>query len=82
MGKAIDAILFIPLLLSGRNRKNVGNVAHGKLLPDLSEFIGMLLTFGTTLLAWVFFRAGVSGVDHDTRCVIKSIPSPPNLMDG
>ncbi len=53
----INAILFIPLLLSGRNRKNVGNVAHGKLLPDLSEFIGMLLTFGTTLLAWVFFRA-------------------------
>lgn len=53
----INALLFIPLLLSGRNRKNVGNVAQGQLFPSFSEAFGILITFGTTLLAWVFFRA-------------------------
>ncbi|MCB0765456.1 MAG: MBOAT family protein, partial [Flavobacteriales bacterium] len=53
----INALLFIPLLLSGRNRRNLGPVAEGRALPSLKELFAMAGTFMITLLAWTFFRA-------------------------
>jgi D-alanyl-lipoteichoic acid acyltransferase DltB (MBOAT superfamily) len=53
----IHALLFLPLLISGSNRSNVGIVAQGGMLPSLKEVAAMLLTFAMTTLAWVFFRA-------------------------
>lgn len=54
---ALNAIYFLPLLLTNNNRKNLETVAQGKLLPSLKEFSFMLLTFGLTVFAWIFFRA-------------------------
>ncbi|WP_067151958.1 MBOAT family O-acyltransferase, partial [Pseudotamlana agarivorans] len=54
---ALNALYFLPLLLLKRNRTNLGNVAHGKTLPNFKEFFSMLITFGLTVIAWVFFRA-------------------------
>ncbi|MGM0407678.1 MAG: MBOAT family O-acyltransferase [Bacteroidota bacterium] len=54
---ALNALYFLPLLLSKQNRKNLGTVAEGKLLPSVNETLGMLTTFGLTVLGWVFFRA-------------------------
>ena len=54
---ALNAIYFLPLLLTNNNRNNIGTVARGKLLPDLKEISFMLLTFGLTVFAWIFFRA-------------------------
>ncbi len=54
---AINAIYFIPLLLTGYNRKNVGTVAENRHLPSPKEIIQMAFTFALTCLAWVFFRA-------------------------
>lgn len=54
---AINAIYFIPLLLTGYNRKNTGTVAQNRLLPNLKEIAQISLTFLLTCLAWVFFRA-------------------------
>jgi len=54
---AINAIYFIPLLLTGYNRKNVGTVAENRHLPSPKEIIQMGLTFALTCIAWVFFRA-------------------------
>lgn len=54
---ALNAVYFLPLLLTKRNRKNFEIVAHGKLLPNLKELSFMLLTFGLTVFAWIFFRA-------------------------
>jgi len=54
---ALNAIYFLPLLLSDRNRNNLAIVAQGKYLPTIREALGILLTFGLTLIAWVFFRA-------------------------
>ena len=50
---AINALLFLPLLLRGKNRQHAptGTEAHLKDLPAI------LLTFACTTLAWVFFRA-------------------------
>ncbi len=54
---ALNAIYFLPLLLTNSNRHNLEIVAQGKLLPSVKEFLFMLLTFGLTVFAWIFFRA-------------------------
>ena len=54
---ALNAFYFLPLLLTNNNRKNLGVVAEGKLLPSIREFVAMLTTFMLTVLAWIFFRA-------------------------
>ena len=54
---ALNAIYFLPLLLTNNNRINIETVAQGKLLPSIKEFSFMLLTFGLTVIAWIFFRA-------------------------
>ena len=54
---ALNAIYFLPLLLTNNNRNNLETVAHGKLFPSLSELALMLWTFGLTVFAWIFFRA-------------------------
>lgn len=54
---ALNAIYFLPLLLTKNNRNNLETVAQGNLLPSLKEVSFMLLTFGLTVFAWIFFRA-------------------------
>ena len=58
---ALNAIYFLPLLLTNNNRNNLETVAQGKLLPSLKEVSLMLLTFGLTVFAWIFFRANNIG---------------------
>ena len=53
----LNAIYFLPLLLLKQNRKNMGTVAAGKILPSLREFLSMSMTFLLTVFAWIFFRA-------------------------
>jgi alginate O-acetyltransferase complex protein AlgI len=80
----INAVLFIPLVLSGRNRNNLGVVADGRPLPNLHEFIGMVSTFGVTLVAWVFFRAESIGhaLDFLRGMASASILRMPKLFEG
>lgn len=54
---ALNAIYFLPLLLTNNNRKNLGVVAEGKILPSFRELFAMLSTFSLTVFAWIFFRA-------------------------
>ena len=54
---ALNAIYFLPLLLSNRNRRNLDNVANGSLWPSFGEVRQIIVTFLLTLLAWVFFRS-------------------------
>jgi len=54
---ALNAVYFLPLLLTDNNRNHLGTVAEGKLLPNLKEVFSILLTFGLIVLAWIFFRA-------------------------
>lgn len=53
----LNAIYFLPLLLTNNNRNNLETVAQGKLIPSIKELSFMLLTFGLTVFAWIFFRA-------------------------
>lgn len=54
----IHAVLFLPLIILDRNRKNLGTVAEGRLLPNPKELLQMLSNFLVICLAWIFFRAG------------------------
>lgn len=53
----LNALYFLPLLLSKRNRNHLGTVAEGKLIPGIGEVFSMVTTFLLVLLAWIFFRA-------------------------
>lgn len=54
---ALNAIYFIPLLVFGKNRKNLETVALDKRFPSFRELVSILATFVLTVFAWIFFRA-------------------------
>lgn len=54
---AINALLFVPLLLSNRNRKNLEVVKTRKLFPSIKDAAAILFTFVMVCFAWIFFRA-------------------------
>jgi D-alanyl-lipoteichoic acid acyltransferase DltB (MBOAT superfamily) len=54
---ALNALYFLPLLLTQNNRNNLDIIASGKALPNIKEFLNMTLTFGLTVFAWIFFRS-------------------------
>ena len=58
---AFHALLFLPLLLAGRNRRRLGMTAEGRALPSAGEAAGMAGTFLLVLLGWVLFRARSAG---------------------
>jgi alginate O-acetyltransferase complex protein AlgI len=59
---ALNALYFLPLALTKNNRNHLDVVAKGKYFPSIKEFALMSLTFGLTVLAWIFFRA--NSIDH------------------
>ncbi|MFT6324808.1 MAG: D-alanyl-lipoteichoic acid acyltransferase DltB (MBOAT superfamily), partial [Halieaceae bacterium] len=54
---ALNALYFLPLLLTNRNRKNTEVIAQGNLFPNWREGLSMFFTFILTVFTWVFFRA-------------------------
>jgi alginate O-acetyltransferase complex protein AlgI len=54
---ALNAIYFVPLLLSNKNRSNLDTVASNSTLPSAREFAQMIITFLLVCTTWVFFRA-------------------------
>ncbi|MEB2778327.1 MBOAT family O-acyltransferase [Algoriphagus sp. D3-2-R+10] len=53
----IHAALFIPIFLIGKNRVHLDEAGENRLLPSISEFIKILVTFILVCVAWIFFRA-------------------------
>lgn len=53
----INALYFLPLMLLGSNRNNIGIVAEERTYPSFKELLQMGTTFALTCLAWIFFRA-------------------------
>lgn len=54
---ALNAVYFLPFLLSDKHRSHAQIVAKGNYLPTAKEALSMIATFLLTLLGWVFFRA-------------------------
>ena len=59
---ALNAIYFLPVLLTNNNRNHLNNVAEGKIFASLKDLTSIFLTFGLTVFAWIFFRA--NNVEH------------------
>jgi D-alanyl-lipoteichoic acid acyltransferase DltB (MBOAT superfamily) len=53
----LNALYFMPLLLSNKNRLHLDHPAQGKLAASFKEMIQITTTFMLTLLAWIFFRS-------------------------
>jgi len=53
----LNAVYFLPLMLFKQNRKNLDDVAEGRLFPSFREFLQINITFMLTTIAWIFFRA-------------------------
>ena len=54
---AYHALLFLPLILTGKNRKYTNQIAEGRYLPTLKEAGQMLLTFILAVFGWIIFRS-------------------------
>ena len=54
---AYHAVLFMPLILMGKNRRFTDTVAANRILPTWRESGQMLLTFVLVVIGWVIFRA-------------------------
>jgi len=53
----LNALYFLPLIISKSNRKYLDTVAAGRVFPNFKELIQIMGTFLLTLFAWVFFRS-------------------------
>jgi D-alanyl-lipoteichoic acid acyltransferase DltB (MBOAT superfamily) len=78
----LNGFYFIPLLLRNSNRKHLGDVAEGRMLPTMSELTGMVGTFLLACVAWVFFRAKdlSSAMDVFANTFSHSFFRPPELV--
>ena len=54
---AYHAVLFMPLILIGKNRRFTDTVAANRILPTWREAGQMLLTFVLVVIGWIIFRA-------------------------
>ena len=85
---AYHALLFLPLILLGKNRRYRDTVAEGRLLPSIKESGAMLLTFLLATIGWIIFRADnivqawhyISAIPGKGLLTIPSHPSPIHYM--
>ena len=54
---AYNALLFMPLLIAGRNRRFTSVVAQGRLLPSFKELLQIVVTFLLVVVGLIIFRA-------------------------
>ncbi|WP_214228188.1 MBOAT family O-acyltransferase [Pedobacter sp. B4-66] len=77
----LNALYILPSVLIKTNRNNLGIVAKGRLLPTIREFGLICMTFGLTVIAWIFFRSKsvgaalnyVSGIFSESLFTVPSI---------
>jgi alginate O-acetyltransferase complex protein AlgI len=53
----LNALYFLPLMLQNKNRDYLDIIGANRSIPPFREIMGVFVTFGLTVVAWVFFRA-------------------------
>lgn len=78
---AFHALLFLPLILTGKNRKHLEVVANHHALPSPLELLQMLATFLLTVMGWILFRAdSISDAFHYFAHMFSSLfDGSPNI---
>ena len=72
------ALLFVPLILLGKNRKNMDVVASYTIFPSFNELLQIGLTFALAVIGWIIFRA--DNLTHLMRIISKLLN--PNCYGG
>jgi D-alanyl-lipoteichoic acid acyltransferase DltB (MBOAT superfamily) len=68
----LNALFFLPLIISKRNRKHIEIIAKDSIFPNVKQLFSMLLTFSLTTFAWIFFRANtISEAFHYIQKIIQ-----------
>mgnify|MGYP000285279535 CR=1 FL=1 len=57
----LNALYFLPLLLSGQNRKHLGAASEGRIIPTPGDMVRIIFTFALVCFGWIFFRASSIG---------------------
>lgn len=65
---AYNAVLFLPLILLGKNRRYGDVVAADRILPDFREIISILFTFFLVMIGWIIFRSDSIGQAWEYIC--------------
>ena len=80
----LNALYFLPILLTKNNRNHLNIVAEGRTIPSFKEFGLMMLTFVLTVFAWIFFRAETieHAINYVSGIFSNSIFSVPYFKDG
>ena len=78
---AYHALLFMPLLILGKNRKNTDVVAFKSTLPSFREILQMSITFFFVVIGWIVFRAEniYMAYDYIRKVFHKSFFTMPTL---
>jgi alginate O-acetyltransferase complex protein AlgI len=76
----LNAIYILPSILFKTNRVNLNIVAQGKLFPSLKDSLNIFITFGLTVIAWIFFRSdslkeAIVFISNILRPSLLSIPT-------
>jgi alginate O-acetyltransferase complex protein AlgI len=53
----LNALYFLPLLLTSKNRRYTKDIAENSWLPSPREFMQISMTFVLTVFAWIIFRS-------------------------
>jgi len=77
----LNAIYIMPLILFQTNRSNLDIVAQGKYFPSFRDLISIVLTFGLTVFAWIFFRSESLGaaVHYISKIFSRSFFTIPSI---
>ncbi len=70
---AYHAVLFLPLILLGLNRRNVGEIQHGSMSWNLMVAIQIIITFILVTVGWIIFRA--DNIDNAWGYIVKIFTS-------
>lgn len=78
---ALNAVYFLPLLLSQKNRTNMNITSQGRVFVSFKEAIQISITFLLTIVAWIFFRASSvqEALIYIYRMFSKSLFKFPNI---
>lgn len=79
----LNALFFVPLFIFNQNRKNLIPIQTRYLMPSVRDALAICVTFGLTVLAWIFFRSdSVSSAVHYISLIFsKSLLSVPDIAN-
>lgn len=79
----LNALYFLPLLLTNNNRKNIEIVAADRILPSWKDFLRISSTFILVVISWIFFRSEnlTQAFQIISEIFSKSLFSPINFAE-